>query len=189
MRYSLGERFAGSLSMFTRVVSALTVLLILSLAPASTAEEKEPIEVAEFPRFSELLDWVNFVRRDGFVLLRATKQNDYFIAVFRDGKGRLAFCKDAKDRQANRFPYSDIKIADETGKSVEDTFSKGFTPLVRTFRKKNPNGEVTTTGIADGTIIPLKQGKYKRIRITFSIGVETSDKIIFDEFVEFPSSP
>jgi hypothetical protein len=169
--------------MNVRIFSVVLVLFPPLLATA-LPDEAEPIDVAEFPRFNELLDWVNFVRRDGFVLLRATKQNDYFVAVFRDRDGRLAFCTDAKKPLGGRSSVSTISFADENGKNIDDVISKGLTPLVRSFKRKSPNGEVVTIAIADGKIIPLKQGDYKRVRITFSIGTETPDRIIFDEFVE-----
>jgi hypothetical protein len=165
------------------IVIMLMMLPALSVTSLSAAEEGS-IEVAEFPRFDELLDWVNFVRRDGFVLLKAVKQNDYFVAVFRDKEGDIAICTDQKNFPDGQRRQSSYSITDENGRDVHD-ISKKVPSLGRSFKKKLPGGGDVVLAILDGHIYAIKKGEYKSLRVTLSAGVKSPDKIIFDETVEY----
>lgn len=165
------------------IVVMLMMFPVLSAASLSAADE-EPIEVVEFPRFDELLDWVNFVRRDGFVLLKAAKQNDYFVAVFRNKEGDIAICTNERNFPEGQQRQSSYSITDENGRDVHD-ISKKVPSLGRSFKKKLPVEGDVVLAILDGYIYAVKKGEYKKLRVTFSAGVNSPDKIIFDETVEY----
>jgi hypothetical protein len=139
--------------------------------------------------YTELLKWINDVKRPGFELLKAAKQNGYLIAVFKTKDGEVAFCDHRLEEKA--VVYS-LEVTDLDGKDLGDESASHWQKsLVRT---KTP---ASTIKFLDGQFYPLRRPVPKKVRVIFKEsegeideqladvnGLPDPQKVIFNEVIE-----
>lgn len=142
-------------------------------------DEEAVIEVGNIPHYTELLAWVNDVKRPGFQLLKAAKQNGYLIAVFKTENGDVAICDhrlaiDTEDLTNN------LTVTDLEGNDLDDQSDvhEGRS-LGRTLKTAD-----STVSFNDGYVYPLRRPVPKRVRVIFDELIEEAGKVIFNEVVE-----
>ena len=149
------------------------------------AAEEAVIEVESIPHYTELLEWTNDVKRRGFELLKAAKQNGYLIAVFKTEDGDVAICYRRLEEKtvANPLQVTDLDRND----LADESESHHARPLVRTL--KTP---VSTIRFLDGIICPLRKPVPTKVRVILNEGVGEIEaglapdrlKTIFSEVIE-----
>jgi hypothetical protein len=163
--------------------------------PAHKTPDVPPINVETIPRFDELLDWVAAVRRDDFSLVKATRQNGYFIAIFKTGDGDLAFCR--SEIGAPRIASS-LTVEDTKGQSVRDINApqkRAQRILLREYRVTRPNVKFSVL-VHDGEVLPIIKMPPQHFRVKFAVSKQTTDttnsgepifadQVVFDELVEW----
>ena len=139
--------------------------------------------------YTELLEWINDVKRPGFELLKAAKQNGYLIAVFKTKDGEVAFCD---HRLEGKLAAYSLEVTDLDGKDlIDESASHWGKSLVRT---KTPASAIK---FVDGRFYPLRRPVPKKIRVIFKesegeIDEQTAEvngfpepqKVIFNEVIE-----
>jgi hypothetical protein len=189
-------------SLLCRLALLALPLGIGVFAPTVSAGDEEsdliynlpPVEVASTPKYTELLDWVADVRRDGFALIKVSRQNGFFIAVFKTREGDVAFCKRPIDTDPKS---SSFDIVGPDGNSAIDLKRKtSVRALRRTFIVRAGTAKATIA-VVDGSVYSLVADHSKKMRIRFAVskvqvGEEKpnqaiyADVVIFDEEVEWP---
>jgi hypothetical protein len=161
-----------------------------------SAADVPMIVVNEMPKWTDLFDWVAAIRRDGFVLLKAVKQNGFFIAVFRTRDGDLAFCTQALEGR----PFTTSFTAKENADSENDVFYRDkdtgtrLQPLLRDYRIETKTG-YAIVGASDGTVYGIKKDAPVTVYIEYKVSKEkaanaplgqpvTSDFVVFNESVQ-----
>lgn len=139
--------------------------------------------------YTELLEWINDVKRPGFELLKAAKQNDYLIAVFKTKDGEVAFCD---HRLEGKVAAYSLHVTDLDGKDlVDESGSHWGKSLIRT---KTPGSKIK---FVDGRFYPLRRPVPKKVRVVFkesegeideqtaeAFGFPEPRKVIFNEVIE-----
>lgn len=149
------------------------------------ANHEEIIEVNEVPRYTELLDWLNSVKRPGFELRRAGQEAGLFFALFKTKDGDAAFCwyqlEPSVGNQVSTYGVHDLE-----GNDLLEPKSDRLQALVRKFRIKESANRVSHCNLADGRVYPLVQPPPKRVRVLFEFSAgERPKRTVFDEVIDF----
>jgi hypothetical protein len=139
--------------------------------------------------YTELLEWINDVKRPGFELLKAAKQNDYLIAVFKTKDGEVVFCEHRLEYKVSAYS---LEVTDLDGKDLgNESASHWHKSLVRT---TTPGSKIK---FLDGQFYPLRRPVPKKLRVTFkesegeideqhaeAFGIPEPKKVVFNEVIE-----
>ena len=169
----------------------IIAFLVLAVAVESYGAERdrndeELIEVKEVPRYTELLGWLNDVKRPGFQLRKASQQAGYFCAVFKTKDGDAAFCIYSLKPSDADSQGSELGVYDLQGNDLMQLESDRSKMLIRRFKViESPDG-VSQCNVFDGDVYPLLQPPPKKIRVAYRVRFNNGPKeTVFDEIIDF----
>ncbi|MHB0958916.1 MAG: hypothetical protein ACYC0X_26555 [Pirellulaceae bacterium] len=156
--------------MHARICTALVVASVMTTVTA--AEDICPYDLRIVAKSvpgspTELTEWLSSIRRDGFSLLIAVRQNDHFVAVFTTSNSELVVCEYAFRRNVS----SALLVTDHEGTKLINTHRLRRTIEVQTDHFKS------RIVILDGYLIPLPNPRPETIYIEYRVSSETEDQI------------
>ncbi|HEV7223781.1 MAG TPA: hypothetical protein VGN42_13830 [Pirellulales bacterium] len=148
-------------------------------------KKEDLIEVRDEPEYTELLDWLNGVKRPDFDLRRSSRTADFFFAVFKTRDGDAAFCYYPLKPPTVDKSYETWDVRDLQGNKLERSKPGKHRTLVRKFKITNPESE-GEFHLVDGLVLPLRQPPPKKVRVVYSTSpAEGPWNTVFDEIIDF----
>ncbi len=136
-----------------------------------------------------LLPWLGVVQRDGFELLVAKRQGNWYFAVFETSDGKLAICRKPVDiTQQYSVHRVNTDVTDSRGKDAMD-FKAKIIPLGReiVWQEDGESNVVSKAIVPDGYVIALKpnlQTVTVNITLIFKDDGKGARKLVFQEEIE-----